>query len=69
MSEPLSAESWRHITREFIETTSQTGHAAEDYDNLCPLDNRTECPRWAGPCSVNMALDCPEVHAQAPAGE
>lgn len=31
----------------------------------CPLDNRAECPLWAGPCSVNMARDCPEVHEDA----
>jgi hypothetical protein len=38
-----------------------------DRPHLCPLDNLTECPRWAGPCSVQMALDCPEVDALAAA--
>ena len=27
----------------------------------CPLNPFAECPEWAGPCSVNMARDCPEV--------
>jgi hypothetical protein len=36
-----------------------------DRSYLCPLDNRTECPMWGGPCSVNMALDCTQVHDAA----
>jgi hypothetical protein len=39
-----------------------------DRPHLCPLNNLTECPGWAGPCMVTFgALDCPEVLAAAAA--
>lgn len=58
----LAAENLMHLAR--TELLGRDDRAAPPPQlPRCPLERYADCPGWAGPCSVDLGRDCPDIWA------